>query len=145
VELARTRHHLPAEALVFKRAAREPAVIGDSEELKAAISNLIDNAVKYSAQEVRVTVDIAEADPGRIAVRVQDQGIGIPQTELKRIFKRFYRIPGTMAMRVKGSGLGLFIVRSVAERHGGRAYAQSGGAGQGSMFVIELPAATPLT
>ena len=120
-------------------------MIGDSEELKAAISNLIDNAVKYSAQEVRVTVDIAEADAGRIAVRVQDQGIGIPQTELKRIFKRFYRIPGTMAMRVKGSGLGLFIVRSVAERHGGRAYAQSGGAGQGSMFVIELPAATPLT
>jgi signal transduction histidine kinase len=74
---------------------------------------------------------------------VRDHGIGIPNTELKRIFKRFYRIPSTMAMRVKGTGLGLFIVRSVAERHGGRAYAESEGAGHGSTFVIELPPAPP--
>jgi two-component system, OmpR family, sensor histidine kinase SenX3 len=143
VDLARTRHHLAEEALHYEPPPRIPMVIGDTDELKAAISNLIDNAVKYSAQEVRVLVDVAQADNGRIAVRVRDEGIGIPQAELKRIFKRFYRIPGTMAMRIKGSGLGLFIVRSVAERHGGRAYAQSGGAGQGSMFVIELPTSPP--
>jgi signal transduction histidine kinase len=143
VDLARTRHHLPSEALLYNSSPQLLAIIGDTDELKAAISNLIDNAVKYSAQEVRVRVDVTESETGRIAVQVKDEGIGIPQTELKRIFKRFHRIPGTMAMRIKGSGLGLFIVRSVAERHGGRAYAQSGGAGQGSTFVIELPQAPP--
>jgi two-component system sensor histidine kinase SenX3 len=88
-------------------------------------------------------VELVQSEAGRISVRVCDQGIGIPQVELKRIFKRFYRIQSAMAMRVKGTGLGLFIVRSVAERHGGRAYAESEGAGRGSTFVIELPPALP--
>ena len=118
-------------------------MLGDVEELKAAVSNLIDNAVKYSGQQVRVGVELAPSEGGRLAVRVQDNGIGIPQTELKRIFKRFYRIPTTVVSRIKGTGLGLFIVRSVAERHGGRAYAQSDGAGQGSTFTLEIPAAHP--
>jgi signal transduction histidine kinase len=67
--------------------------------------------------------------------------MGIPASELKRIFKRFYRIPNTAALRIKGTGLGLFIVRSVAERHGGRAWAESEGPGLGSTFTLELPAA----
>jgi signal transduction histidine kinase len=74
---------------------------------------------------------------------VQDQGVGIPNTELKRIFRRFYRVPGTLAMRVKGTGLGLFIVRSIVEKHGGRAFAESDGAGHGSTFTIQLPSASP--
>ena len=147
VELARTRHRLPAEALTYKteEALGDDAatVLGDIEEIKAAVSNLIDNAVKYSGQQVRVFVDLVQSEAGRVSVRVRDHGIGIPRVELKRIFKRFYRIPNSVAMRVKGTGLGLFIVRSVAERHGGRAYAESEGAGQGSTFVIELPPAQP--
>ena len=66
---------------------------------------------------------------------------GIPKTELKRIFKRFYRVPGPLATRVKGTGLGLYIVRSVAKRHGGRAWAESEGPGRGSTFVLQLPIA----
>jgi signal transduction histidine kinase len=77
----------------------------------------------------------------RIAVRVTDNGVGISPAELKRIFKRFYRIPASVAVRTKGSGLGLFIVRSVARKHGGRAFAQSAGQGQGSTFTLLLPAA----
>ena len=72
---------------------------------------------------------------------MKDEGVGIPPSELKRIFKRFYRIPNAMALRVKGTGLGLFIVRSVAERHGGRAWAESEGSERGSTFTLELPAA----
>ena len=74
-------------------------------------------------------------------VRVKDRGPGIPQTELKRIFRRFYRIHGPIATRVKGTGLGLFIVRSVARRHGGRVWAESGGPGHGSTFVLQFPMA----
>ena len=74
-------------------------------------------------------------------MRVRDNGAGIPRTELKQIFKRFYRVPGPLATRVKGMGLGLYIVRSVAKRHGGRVWAESEGPGQGSTFVLEFPIA----
>ena len=74
-----------------------------------------------------------------MAVRVTDHGPGIEKTELKRIFKRFYRVPGALATRVKGTGLGLYIVRSVAKRHGGRAWAESEGPGTGRTFVLQLP------
>ena len=103
--------------------------------------NLIDNAVKYSSPEIRVRVELEELAPDRVAVRVVDRGIGIASTELKRIFRRFYRTPALGAVRAKGSGLGLFIVRSVARNHGGRAYAESAGAGQGSRLTILLPKA----
>ena len=70
-----------------------------------------------------------------------DRGAGIAKTELKQIFKRFYRVPGPLGTRVKGTGLGLYIVRSVAQRHGGRAWAESEGPGRGSTFVLQLPLA----
>ncbi|HEY3885339.1 MAG TPA: HAMP domain-containing sensor histidine kinase [Vicinamibacterales bacterium] len=141
VELARTRFHLAAENLVFVQRAPSSIVIGDPEELKAAVWNLIDNAVKYSQSTVQIRVEVADAENQRIAVRVTDTGLGISPVELKRIFKRFYRIPAKVAVRTKGSGLGLFIVRSVARKHGGRAFAESAGDGQGSTFTLLLPAA----
>lgn len=142
VGIARTRHHLPAEALEFVDAAPSaPSVLGDLDELKAAVLNLIDNAVKYSGQTVSIMVELAYSGVNHVSVRVRDQGTGIPPGELKRIFKRFYRIPNASALRVKGTGLGLFIVRSVAERHGGRTWAESEGPGFGSTFILELPAA----
>jgi two-component system sensor histidine kinase SenX3 len=142
VELARTRFHLDEQSLAFEdHAGPAAAVLGDVEELKAAVWNLIDNAVKYSTPDVRVRVELEEVAQDRLAVRVVDQGIGISSTELKRIFRRFYRTPALGAVRAKGSGLGLFIVRSVARNHGGRAYAESAGAGQGSRLTIMLPRA----
>jgi two-component system, OmpR family, sensor histidine kinase SenX3 len=88
-----------------------------------------------------VKVALSETDDGRVAVRVSDRGMGISSTELKRIFRRFYRTPALGAVRTKGSGLGLFIVRSVARNHGGRAFAESAGAGHGSTLTIILPKA----
>jgi signal transduction histidine kinase len=144
VELARTRFHLAPDALVYQQLVADgrPVVIGDPDELKAAIWNLIDNAVKYSSGDVRVRVMLEENSGDRIAVRVADNGVGISPAELKRIFRRFYRIPASVAMRAKGSGLGLFIVRSVAKKHGGRAFAESAGQGHGSTFTLLLPKAT---
>jgi len=135
---ARTLHHVPADS--FEYLPGPPvAILGDPDELRAAVSNLIENAVKYSGNDIKVTVETAEVEGKYVSVRVRDKGVGIPKTELKRIFKRFYRAPGQLATRVKGIGLGLYIVRSVARRHGGRAWAESEGPGRGSTFVLQLP------
>ena len=138
--LARTRFRLTEEAMRFDSRISGPAfVTGDADELKAAVWNLIDNAVKYSPQDPQVRITIEQtADGSRYALKVSDRGPGISPNELKRVFGRFYRIHG-MSVRTKGSGLGLFIVRSVARRHGGKAFAESEGAGRGSTFTILLP------
>jgi two-component system sensor histidine kinase SenX3 len=137
---ARVLHHLSEEALSWH--SQTPVTVrGDLDEVRAAVSNLIDNAVKYSGNEVKVTVETANRDGKYVSLRVTDHGAGIPKTELKQIFKRFYRVPGPIATRVKGTGLGLYIVRSVATRHGGRTWAESEGPGRGSTFVLQLPIA----
>jgi signal transduction histidine kinase len=141
LELTRVRYGLNEHHLMYFESpeAANARVSGDVDELKAAFSNLLDNAVKYSDDEVRVSVSVSSVDEKRVAVRVVDKGIGIPNAQLKRIFKRFYRVPGLFMAKVKGTGLGLFIVRSVIEKHGGRVYAESAGLGHGSTFVIQLP------
>jgi signal transduction histidine kinase len=144
--LARTRHHLPDGALTYRETllnGSTPRVLGDEDELKAAVSNLVDNAVKYSGARVQVAVELDQPGHDQATLRVRDQGVGISADELKRIFKRFYRVPGAGTMRVKGTGLGLFIVRSVVARHGGKVYAESGGPGRGSTFTVQLPLAPP--
>ncbi|MDR3718746.1 MAG: HAMP domain-containing sensor histidine kinase [Bryobacteraceae bacterium] len=133
-------HQVPREALQFARGP-ETTVFGDREEIETALSNLIDNAVKYSGKSLKVSIQTRQVDDRFVCVRVRDQGPGIEKTELKRIFGRFYRAQGQIAARVKGTGLGLFIVRSVAKRHGGRAWAESEGPGRGSTFVLQLPLA----
>jgi two-component system sensor histidine kinase SenX3 len=144
LELARLRYGLDAETLRYVEApgAAGAGVSGDRDELSAAVSNLVDNAVKYSDKDVRVEVEVAPLDEKLVAVRVRDSGIGIHRNQLKRVFKRFYRVPGHFMARFKGTGLGLFIVRSIVERHGGRVYAESPGLGHGSTFTIQLPRAT---
>jgi two-component system sensor histidine kinase SenX3 len=142
VALARTRFHLEDEVLKYDEdvPAGAAVVLGDPDELKAAVWNLLDNAVKYSPAGVSIQIRLEELDDDRLAVRVTDQGIGISPENLKRIFRRFYRVPA-LPVRAKGSGLGLFIVRSVAKKHRGRAFAESAGAGHGSTFTLLLPKA----
>ncbi len=141
VQMAQQRHHLEADRLHVENTlpTGDLAIVrGDAQELKSAVSNLLENAIKYSGGDIKVTIELERLTPQRVAVRVRDQGMGIAEAELKRIFGRFYRIPGVISQKVKGTGLGLFIVRSVAKRHGGRVYAASGGAGLGSTFTMEL-------
>jgi signal transduction histidine kinase len=137
---ARRLYHVPDDALTYQPG---PAVTvkGDEDEVRAAVSNLIDNAVKFAGKNAKVNVVTENVDGRFVAVRVKDNGPGIPKSELKQVFRRFYRIPGPLATRVKGTGLGLFIVRSVAKRHGGQAWAESEGPGHGSTFVLQLPIA----
>lgn len=140
--LARVRNlHVVDTASIEYKPGPAVRILGDADELAAAVSNLIDNAVKYSGASPRITVETAVDNEKFASVRVKDQGAGIPKAEVKQIFKRFYRVPGPLAARVKGTGLGLYIVRSVAKRHGGRAWAESEGLGRGSTFILQLPIA----
>jgi signal transduction histidine kinase len=140
LELARLRHNLSEEALRFATPPQEQiTLMGNPEELRTAVANLIENAVKYSGQQPSILVDVASPDIDSVVLRVRDNGVGIPHNELKRIFKRFYRVQSHATGPVKGTGLGLFIVRSIARRHGGEAFAESEGEGRGSTFTLRLP------
>ena len=141
VALVGKRHHLvDGEVQFVDRASDEVFVVkGDPEELAAAVTNLVDNAIKYSGDLVKVAVAVARTGGRRVIVSVRDQGIGITSHELKRVFRRFNRLPSALRSRVRGTGLGLSIVQAVARRHGGRAYAESRGSDRGSTFTLELP------
>ena len=140
--LAQTRYRLTPGELTYRTNlpnGRRPNVLGDEDDLKAVVMNLVDNAIKYSGDTVRVAVELAQADTRAATIRVSDRGVGIPVSEQGQIFKRFYRVPGAMASRIKGAGLGLFIVRAVVARHGGTVFAESDGSGLGSTFTVQLP------
>jgi signal transduction histidine kinase len=141
VESARMSYHLPLESLRYESEINGSGseVSGDPEDLRTAVANILDNAVKYSGNSVEVSVRLQLEQEKRLVLRVQDRGVGIPQAELKSIFKRFYRVPGRTLPQVRGTGLGLFLVRSIAKRHGGRVSAESGGEGKGATVILELP------
>ena len=140
VELARKRHYLPDGQMLLESFAGTgpPRVRGDAEELRIAFSNVLDNAVKYSTRTVDIRAELLQ-EGGDLLVRVSDHGVGIPPAELKRIFRRFYRVPLRSAVNIKGTGLGLFLVKSIARRHGGDAFAYSDGLGKGATITIRLP------
>ena len=140
-ETARVRHHLPEHTMTVSLATPSATglfVDGDVDELRTVLSNLLDNAVKYSRDQVQVVVEVAAPSPDTVWVRVRDRGVGIPRAQLKRIFNRFYRFQ-TRGYKVKGTGLGLYIVRSIVKQHGGRVFAASEGEGKGATFTVELP------
>ena len=140
IDTARTRHHLGEDAIVSTSVdLQAPLVVsGDVDDLRTAVANLLDNAVKYSNGVPQISVQVAGATPDTAWVRVKDAGVGIPKAQLGRIFNRFYRFQ-PQGSKVKGTGLGLYIVRAIAKRHGGRVFAESAGEDKGSTFTLELP------
>lgn len=112
------------------------AVWGDADRLEQVVTNLVENAIKYSPEGGRVEAEVSSG-PDEVRVVVADQGVGIPAEQLERIFDPFYRFESGTATHVGGIGLGLYISRSIVERHGGRIWAESDG--KGSHFHVVLP------
>ncbi|MET0913198.1 MAG: ATP-binding protein [Acidimicrobiales bacterium] len=117
--------------------AASQACLADDRQLGSAVTNLVDNALKYADGRSPVTVTVRPGD-GWADVVVQDHGIGIPQPEQERVFERFYRVDKARSRDTGGTGLGLAIVRNVARAHGGEVLVTSR-EGEGSTFTLRLP------
>jgi two-component system sensor histidine kinase SenX3 len=139
------RHHLAPDAIQLLRVpgAVRLHVRGIPEDIRTAILNLLDNAVKYSPESVHVRCSLAIVRYTNVALTIADTGVGLPPGQAKRIFKRFYRVPGRISAKVKGTGLGLFLVRAIAKQHGGDVSAESPGPNLGTTLTLTLPLANP--
>lgn len=136
---AEQRHAKTVAAIKFSPSDQPAMIDGDLGEIASVFDNLIENAIKYSGPEPRISVKVRPRRGGGVQVFVRDNGAGIAAGDLKRIFNRFFRAgqPGTE--RVRGTGLGLFIVRSILDKHRGKIEATSRGLGKGSTFIVTLP------
>lgn len=140
VSIILTQRNLDESVIRFTEPVEPLIVMGDEAELRTAFVNLLENAVKYSRDEPKISIRLKKAPRNkRVEIYIKDNGVGIPSADLKRVFKRFYRVTEAAAAETRGTGLGLFIVKSIIERHGGRVSAQSRGEGLGSTFLVKLP------
>ena len=139
VERIRLRYKLPEETVILVNNSSADDLIADANELQTAFLNLLDNAVKYSSDKLQIFVEINDIDREILEIRFTDSGVGIPVADLKRIFRRFYRVPGIVSQKSKGTGLGLFIVKSIVKKHKGKISAESNGLGCGTTFIVSLP------
>jgi signal transduction histidine kinase len=137
------RHHLASEAIQLAEVpgAVRLFVSANPEDLRTAILNLLDNAVKYSPQGIHVRCRLSIENYTWAVLSITDQGLGIQPRDLRRIFKRFYRASSNDRVKIKGTGLGLFLVRTIARQHGGDVRATSEGLGKGSTMLLRLPLA----
>jgi signal transduction histidine kinase len=117
----------------------------DPTALETVLKNLLDNAVKYSTPPPKVTVEVQPDSSKHIRIEVRDAGIGIEKPQLKRIFKRFYRIPNDDVYARSGTGLGLYVVAALVRNLGGQISAHSSGHMQGTSVRVRLPVAVAPT
>ena len=138
IALTATRHQLGREAIRYL-GPESLMLQGDASGLETAVLNLLDNAVKYSKERVDVEVEVQRDADGQAYLRVRDHGIGMSRAHLAFVFNRFYRIGSEVRRSRTGTGLGLFIVRSVVKGHRGTVAAESPGPDRGSTFTVTLP------
>jgi len=122
---------------LFFQESKDTYIQGDHDQMTMAVNNLIENAVNYSPQGTKVSVSTS-AENGIISIAVSDQGIGIPEAEIERIFERFYRVDPARSRETGGTGLGLSIVKHIVTKHGGEISVWSS-ENVGSTFTIRLP------
>ncbi len=136
------RTHLPSGIdLRLDVADRVPEVAADADKVRQVLVNLVDNGVKYSPDGGVVHVRV-EAASAHVRFSVTDEGLGIPHSEQRRIFEKFYRLDPNMTRGIGGTGLGLYICRELVRRMGGRIWVDSD-PGRGSTFAVELPVVGP--
>jgi len=139
VERRRSDFERKGLRLSLRFGAEPMRVLADPERLELVLGNLLDNAAKYTEPGGRVTVSV-EAASSEVVLRVEDTGVGIAPEVLPFVFDPFVRESAPGVRRRQGSGVGLLLVRTLVELHGGRAEASSAGRGQGSQFVVRFPA-----
>ncbi len=128
---------LPTDTITFNGNVN-CKVVADKHALRIIFDNLLDNALKYSTNSLKINVNLV-CNSKKIKIEFSDNGIGIPQTERKKIFNKFYRIYRQDIPSVKGTGLGLYWVREIVKNHGGNISVTSEGEGKGTTFTIEFP------
>ena len=128
------RHHLPDDAIVL-----EPT----SGAVRLYVQGIAEDLVKYSPEGVHVRISLSITRYTWISLKIADTGVGLEANQLKRIFTRFYRVPGRSLNKIKGTGLGLFLVKTIAKQHGGDVFAHSAGPGHGTTMTLKLPLANP--
>lgn len=141
IYIIQTRYHLEESVINFFAMDEKVKVSGDAGELQTVFLNLLDNAVKYSKDVIKITVKLKTNRQDKVEIFIRDSGIGIPPEDLKRVFNRFYRVQNSSSQETKGTGLGLYIVQSIVKKHGGHIIAKSKGENRGTSFMVQLPKA----
>jgi signal transduction histidine kinase len=139
VAMVRNRHDLPDGAVVLESPPLK--VMTNPVGLEIVLTNLLDNAVKYSLDKVKVTVKACATGDGHVAIAIIDEGVGIPRNQIKRVFQRFHRVGNELTRIRKGTGLGLYIVKETLKSLQGSIRATSPGENRGSVFTVTLPGA----
>jgi signal transduction histidine kinase len=130
----------PQRRLVLDLAAEPCRLVADAHRVEQILTNLLENAVKYSPDGGEIRVALHPSGEG-VALQIVDTGIGLPHDAAEAIFEPFGRAPNAARRHIPGMGLGLYICREIAERHGGRIWAESAGEDQGTTFCLWLPLA----
>jgi signal transduction histidine kinase len=137
-ERVRQRQRVPTEAITL-RVDAGLRMMTEQTTLEILLQNLLDNAVKYSNEPVRVELSVEVLPTGRLEFTVRDQGIGIPPHLIGLIFDRFYRVPSEAVRARRGTGIGLYVASSLVKNLGGTLTAQSAGPGAGTTFSFAIP------
>jgi two-component system phosphate regulon sensor histidine kinase PhoR len=139
VDAAKT--HLPDGVTIAVETSKQlPPVAADEQQLRQVLVNLVENAVKYSPEGGPVEVKVTKGERG-IRWAVSDEGLGIPASERRRVFEKFYRLDPNMTRGIGGTGLGLYICRELVRRLEGRIWVEGNNGKGGSTFFVELPVA----